>query len=92
MSMVDVQPLLVYFPTWSGGHLYRDLVKDLVVEKKWFLLAVKPRGADDGEVGSKIAISDVLDAINHTMSEVNVDMTRIYGLGVSGGGIMPLCL
>jgi pimeloyl-ACP methyl ester carboxylesterase len=89
-SQKKSSPLLVFFPAWNGGHPYYEEVKALVKNKDWNLLVVKPRGANEGEIGSFRSIQDVLDAIDYARFNSLVDGNRIYGIGVSGGGYMAL--
>jgi hypothetical protein len=80
-------PLLVYFPSWSGGHPNFDEVSKLIFKHDWNMIAPKPRGANEGEIGSELAIQDVLDAIDEIGNLGNLRSKKIYALGVSGGGV-----
>lgn len=83
-------PLLVYFPSWSGGFFNLIEIKKMAWSKGWSVLLAKHRGPDFKEIGSPKAIQDVIDAINYVDKENQFDHTRIYGLGLSGGGYMAL--
>lgn len=72
-------PLLVYLPEWSGGHSYYDDVADLSSDRGWHLLAPKPRGATEGEIGSNLAIQDVLDAIAQAPNLLGGSPRKILG-------------
>jgi len=84
----DDAPLLVFSPAWSGGHPYFEEVSKLASDRRWNMIAPKPRGANEGEIGSILAIQDVLDAIS--LFKEREAPKRIYALGVSGGGYMAL--
>lgn len=80
-------PLLVFLPAWSGGFPYWDEVVRNATNRGWHLLAPKHRGPNNKEIGSELAIQDVVDAIAYAKKHAQVDDRRIYAIGASGGGI-----
>lgn len=87
-------PLLVTLHTWSNG--FDQCVEYLphAVERKWVMVAPDFRGRNDRPeaCGSALAIQDVLDAVAYARAHARVDESRIYLVGVSGGGHMSLLM
>lgn len=91
------RPLLVALHTWStdytqtGGQV---VFADWCIRHGWYLLHPNFRGpnTNPNACGSEAAIQDVVDAVGHLLEREPVDKTRIYIVGVSGGGHMALLL
>lgn len=88
----DDSPLLVFFSAWSGAHPYFEEILKLVSNRRWNIVAPKPRGANEGEIGSTLAIQDVLDSIRLFKKQGGLLPKRIFAIGVSGGGYMALMM
>jgi dipeptidyl aminopeptidase/acylaminoacyl peptidase len=63
-------------------------------ENGWAVIAPQFRGVNDDpeSMGSDLAVQDVVDAIDHAVSQDGVDPERVYAVGYSGGGTMALLL
>lgn len=87
-------PLLVTLHTWSNA--YDQCIEYLpqAIERKWVMMAPDFRGRNDRPeaCGSALAIQDVLDAVAYARGHARVDESRIYLVGVSGGGHMSLLM
>jgi poly(3-hydroxybutyrate) depolymerase len=88
------RPLLVALHTWSGD--YRQTMSlpywRWCAENDWVFIHPDFRGPDNNPQaeGSPAALQDVLDAVAWARRTAAVDSTRIYLVGVSGGGYMSL--
>ena len=91
-SSKDFVPLLVFFPSWNGGLPYYEEVVALVKKRGWHFLAPKIRGANQFQVGSYLSIQDALDSIDSFIKKEGVKVSRIYAIGVSGGGYTSLMI
>jgi poly(3-hydroxybutyrate) depolymerase len=89
------RPLVVLLHTWSYDLEQRQpAVEAEVEERDWLLLIPNFRGRNDhpGACGSPLAQQDVLDAVAWVQTHYAVDETRIYLLGMSGGGFMTMLM
>jgi len=84
-------PLLVALHTWGGDYLQCDTCP---VAQKWALIAPDFRGPNGRPeaCASVFAIQDVLDAVQYAKDHANIDASRIYLVGFSGGGHMALMM
>lgn len=86
------QPLIVSLHTWSGNYRQNDDVATLC--KKYDVNYIHPdfRGANIMEEAccSKLALSDIDDAITYAIKHANIDTSKIYVMGLSGGGYATL--
>ena len=87
-------PLLVMLHTWSG-----DWRQDMGIGwmeqaavRHWAFIHPNFRGPNGKpeSTGSEIATADILDAVAWVRQQVDIDSTRIYLAGTSGGGHMSL--
>lgn len=79
---------MLLLPSWSNGFPTWEPVIDGAAKQNWNVLAYKGRGNDSlNGIGSDIEIQDIIDDINFVKTLGIVDTTRIYVLGLSGGGI-----
>ena len=93
---VKTKPLLVALHTWSGN--YRQ--KSGAAYAKWCLLHdwifIHPdfRGPNNRPqaTGSDLVVADILSAVDYARENANVDVSRIYLIGASGGGYTSLLL
>jgi hypothetical protein len=91
------RPLIVFLHTWSsdystiyeyGGYVFSDEI----TSRDWNYIQPNFRGANnnpDACVSTKV-ISDIDDAINYAIANGNVDTSKIYIVGPSGGGLAAL--
>ncbi|MFC6859154.1 alpha/beta hydrolase family protein [Zunongwangia atlantica] len=86
------RPLIVSLHTWSGDYTQKDEIADLCRLKNINYIHPNFRGQNTKPEGcmSKLAISDIDDAIAYALNHLNVDTSKIYVVGVSGGGYATL--
>ncbi len=91
----EARPLLVGLHTWSGdyqqaanGRVYAQWCMD----QGWHFVYPNFRGPNrtPAAMGSDLAVQDVVDAVAHLKRTQRVDASRIYLIGVSGGGHMAM--
>lgn len=90
-------PLLVLLHTWSGDYRQDGFAKEALAacaKRRWALVQPNFRGPNRNPdaCGSKLAIADVLDAVDYAKANANIDESRIYLAGTSGGGHMALVM
>lgn len=81
-------PLVISLHTWSGDYAQDDKIKDEIKNKGWNYIHPNFRGPNNTPeaCGSPLVISDIDDAIEYAISHSNVDLSKIYVVGTSGGG------
>lgn len=84
-------PLLVAMHTWSGN--YRQTGGEVkyaewCLQNDWIFLHPDFRGRNSTPeaMGSDLVIADIRAAVDWAKNNASVDETRIYAIGVSGGG------
>ncbi|MCA9113448.1 MAG: prolyl oligopeptidase family serine peptidase [Planctomycetaceae bacterium] len=88
-------PLYVHLHSWSGNYLQaNDAWFRLAAARGWIILHPNFRGSNrkPDACGSPLARQDVLDAIDWAIDEYQVDQSRIYLAGASGGGHMSMLM
>ena len=90
-------PLLVVLHSWSAGYTQKDPFLPCLAEcrkRNWAMIHPDFRGPNvrPEACGSDLAVHDVLDAVEFMMAQTKIDPTRIYLVGVSGGGHMALLM
>ena len=87
----DPVPLLVQLHTWSWSYTQ---CAGYPRDKKWAMIAPDFRGPNirPEACASKLAIQDVLDAVEYAKKNARIDESRIYLSGWSGGGHMALMM
>ncbi len=87
-------PLLVQLHTWSGGWTQEMGIEWLeqARQRGWALIHPDFRGPNGKpqSTGSETATADIMDALSYALEHANVDRSRIYLSGTSGGGHMSL--
>lgn len=86
------RPLIVSLHTWSGTYNQSDELAELCKQKDLNYIHPDFRGANlsISSCCSELALGDIDDAISYAITKSNVDTTRIYVIGVSGGGYATL--
>jgi len=91
-----VVPLVVALHTWSSDYAQIDGIEyyKRCKDRGWILIHPDFRGPNKNPdaCGSPKAVQDVLDAVDYAISNANVDKSRIYLVGASGGGYMSLLM
>ncbi|MCA9232196.1 MAG: PmoA family protein [Planctomycetales bacterium] len=89
-------PLLVTLHTWSGDYTqdFHRACESWCQEKGWAYIHPNFRGPNvrPEATGSEMAVQDIVDATRFAIRQANVDPTRIYLVGTSGGGYMSLLM
>ena len=90
-------PLLVLLHTWSHDYQQDQQASVLLPEcerRGWALIQPNFRGPNRNPdaCASKLAIADVLDAVDYAKANARIDESRIYLVGASGGGHMALVM
>ncbi|AHM60122.1 Dipeptidylaminopeptidase/acylaminoacyl-peptidase -like protein [Flammeovirgaceae bacterium 311] len=87
-------PLLVALHSWSSSYLQHTNIPyaKWARQYNWVFVCPNYRGKYDRPeaTASDLAIQDVVDAVNYAKENANVDTTRIYLLGSSGGAMTAL--
>ncbi|QDU07273.1 alpha/beta hydrolase family protein [Gimesia aquarii] len=88
-------PLFVFLHSWSGNYKQSNTKwQDQAVKRGWIYLHPNFRGVNQQPeaCGSKLARQDILDAIDYMIEHYQVDQSRIYLAGSSGGGHMTMLM
>lgn len=93
-------PLLVGLHTWSFDRFNQvDAMLPLCQKRNWALLLPEFRGPNLSNnpraqmaCASKLAIQDVIDAVDFVLSNYAIDSSQIFVMGGSGGGHMALMM
>jgi acetyl esterase/lipase len=89
-------PLLVALHTWSGNYVQRMSVPyaQWCIEKSWVFIHPNFRGPNrtPQATGSEMVVADILGAVDYAKAHANVDSSRIYLIGASGGGYTSLLM
>lgn len=88
---VEKAPLLVAMHTWSGNYLQAGgeaKYAEWCILNDWVFLHPNFRGPNrtPQAMGSDFVIADIRAAVEWAKENANVDESRIYAIGVSGGG------
>ena len=93
----EAVPLVVGLHTWSGDYRFTNhyaTTLDHARKLGWAFIGPDFRGANDkpAACGSECAVQDIVDSVNYARSHANIDSSRIYIIGGSGGGHMTLLM
>lgn len=83
------EPLVVELHSWSNSsHSQTDLLAQHVRAKNWNYILPNFRGVNNTPKAccSQFALTDIDEAIDWAIKNMNVDAKRIYVVGHSGGG------
>ncbi len=88
------KPLIVSLHTWSGNYSQNDELSKICEQKDLNYIHPNFRGVNwtKDACCSKLAIQDIDDAISFAIRNSNVDTTKIFIIGVSGGGYATLSM
>jgi esterase/lipase len=88
----EPKPLIVSLHTWSGYYNQNDDLAEICKQKDLNYIHPDFRGANItiDACCSELALADIDDAITYAIRNSNVDTTKIYVIGVSGGGYATL--
>lgn len=86
------KPLIISLHTWSGYYSQNDALASICKQNDLNYIHPDFRGANwtKNACCSELALSDIDDAIAYALNNSNVDTTKIYVIGVSGGGYATL--
>ncbi|MEQ9406738.1 MAG: prolyl oligopeptidase family serine peptidase [Fuerstiella sp.] len=88
-------PLFIFLHSWSGNYRQDNSKwQRHAVNHGWIYLHPNFRGVNNTPpaCGSKLARQDILDAMDDACRRFQVDRSRIYLAGVSGGGHMAMLM
>ena len=93
----EPMPLLVGLHTWSADYRQSKPGAEYAmwcIDKGWAFIGPNFRGPNrtPQACGSELVVADILSAVDYAKAHANVDASRIYLVGVSGGGHAALLL
>lgn len=93
----EPRPLLVGLHTWSSSYAKTsgdELYADWCISQGWAFIHPDFRGPNNTPqaMGSDRAMQDIVEAVAWAQKRTKVDASRIYLIGVSGGGYMSLMM
>lgn len=93
----EPRPLLVGLHTWGGDYTQASngrVYAQWCMDQGWHFVYPNFRGPNrtPAAMGSDLAVQDVVDAVEHLKTTQKVDASRIYLIGVSGGGHMAMLM
>ena len=93
----EARPLLVGLHTWSGNYKQGGAQATYArwcIDNGWHFIHPNFRGPNKSAeaCGSDLVVSDIVDAVAHMVAQHNVDPTRVYLIGCSGGGHAALLM
>ncbi len=90
------KPLLVALHSWSFGYTQPTSIPYALwaVQNDWVFIHPDHRGRYNRPeaTASELALRDVLDALDYALSNADIDRSRIYLAGFSGGAMTALIL
>ena len=91
------RPLLVALHTWSGDYdqsSYGAPYAQWCIDNNWAFIHPHFRGPNKTpeSTGSELVINDIISAIDYAKKKACIDESRIYLIGVSGGGHAALLM
>lgn len=91
-TAADPAPLIVSLHTWSGDYTQEDTLSWLCVAKGLNYIHPDFRGKNSTKNSccSDLVINDIDESITYAIENANVDTSRIYVVGTSGGGYATL--
>jgi len=90
------RPLLVALHSWSGDYTQTTSVPyaEWCIKHDWVFIHPNFRGQNNkpDATGSELVVQDIISAVEHAKKSANIDPSRIYLVGVSGGGYASLIM
>lgn len=85
-------PLIVSLHTWSGNYSQNDPLAPMAKNEEWNYIHPDFRGPNKVASAclSNKVIGDIDDAISYAIDNGNIDTSKIFIVGVSGGGFATL--
>jgi lysophospholipase L1-like esterase/pimeloyl-ACP methyl ester carboxylesterase len=86
------KPLIVSLHTWSGDYSQKDPISGEILARDWNYIHPDFRGANNkpDAACSRLALSDIEDAIQFALKNTNSDPEDVHIIGTSGGGLATL--
>ncbi|MCX2738607.1 alpha/beta hydrolase family protein [Pontibacter anaerobius] len=88
------KPLLVVLHSWSSGYLQVPSIPFALWAEKYDWAFIQPnyRGVFEQPeaMASDVAIQDIVDAVDYAKQHADIDTSRIYLVGSSGGAMTAL--
>lgn len=93
-TSTNPQPLIVSLHTWSNDYTQYDSINEFTFRKDYNYIHPNFRGANNTKDAccSDLVISDIDASIDFALKNANVDATKIYVIGMSGGGYATLAM
>lgn len=88
------KPLIVSLHTWSNDYTQYDSINQFSVEYDYNYIHPNFRGKNNHKDAccSNLVISDIDASIDFALNNANVDTSRIFVIGMSGGGYATLAM
>jgi predicted esterase len=90
------RPLLVALHSWSDNYTQKASIPYALwaMQHRWVFIHPDFRGVNNTPqaTASKLAVQDIIDALNYARNNANVDASRIYLIGFSGGAMSALVM
>jgi len=96
-DLSEKRPLLVALHTWSSDYLQAGgeaKYAEWCQRAGWVFIHPNFRGPNKTPeaLGSELAVADILSAVDYARDNAAIDESRIYCIGVSGGGHASLLM
>lgn len=92
----EKRPLLVALHSWSDNYTQKAGIPYALwaVRNGWVFIHPDFRGVNDKPqaTASELAVRDILDALEYAKRAANVDESRVYLIGFSGGAMSALVM
>ncbi|MDO5567214.1 MAG: prolyl oligopeptidase family serine peptidase [Planctomycetia bacterium] len=88
-------PLLVALHPWSHGYTMKvDQYRKSCSQRGWAMIHPHFRGpnTNPNACGSELVVRDILDAVEFAKKRTKIDSSRIYLMGISGGGYASMLM